>query len=149
MFLILKIYENINLSNYSYKITFFARTNWILNLVYFRQTRLTICSVLGCNLWTCIDNVNMITIENMGSWLFWWAVSALKHEEYIHQASSNQKKDWNSLGAAASFYFFLFIQLLSLILFLLHHLQSGSPFFTVTITKSPLIKKSVQLLFIK
>ena len=40
----------------------------------------------------------------MGSLLFWWAVSALEHEEYIPQASPNQKDARNSLEAATPFY---------------------------------------------
>ena len=66
------------------------------------QTRLSICSVVGCNL--CTYNGYVIAIENMGSWLFWLSVGALEHEEYIPQSLPNQKDVWNSLGTAASFY---------------------------------------------
>ena len=35
--------------------------------------------------------------------VFWWAVCALEHEEYVPQVSPNQKEVWNSLGASVPF----------------------------------------------
>ena len=54
-----------------------------------------------------------------------WAVSALEHEEYVPKLHPTRKDAWNSLGAAAPFYFSnlfnYYIRLLFLILSLFYY----------------------------